>query len=428
VHPIVTRWFAERYGEPTGIQRLAWPRIASGEHVLAIAPTGSGKTLAAFLSALDRLMTGESGAGAVRVLYISPLRALGNDVRRNLLGPLEELRVRFDAAGERAAAIRVATRTGDTPADERARMLRHPPEILVTTPESLNVLLTSRRGRVFLSGAETVILDEVHAVAGTKRGALLAACIERLAREAGEFQRIALSATVRPLERIASWVGGARISPGGAGPVARPVAIVRSVEPKRYELRVGFPNARGESPAPAAENAPLREASSDALPFWRAVADELREPLGRNRSTLVFANSKRMVEKLTRLVNDAAGEQIVYSHHGALSREVRRVVEERLKRGELRGIVATNSLELGIDIGSLDEVVLAETPPSLASSAQRIGRAGHAVGGTSRGRFLALHPRDLLEAAASARAVLDGEIEPVRPVEGPLDVLAQTIL
>ncbi len=302
-------------------------------------------------------------------------------------------------------------------------MLRHPPEILVTTPESLNVLLTSRRGRVFLSGVETVILDEVHAVAGTKRGALLAAGVERLAREAGEFQRIALSATVRPLERIAAWVGGARISPGGAA-TPRPVAIVRSTEPKRYRISVGFPDAREEPPGAP----PLPEVSSEALPFWRATAAELGEPLRRNRSTLVFANSKRMVEKLTRLVNDAAGEQIVYSHHGSLSREVRRVVEERLKRGELRGIVATNSLELGIDIGSLDEVVLAQTPPSLASAAQRIGRAGHAVGGTSRGRFLPLHPRDLLDSAAAARAVLDGEIEPVRPVEGPLDVLAQSIL
>jgi ATP-dependent helicase Lhr and Lhr-like helicase len=420
MHPIVESWFAERFGEPTEVQRLAWPRIAAGEHVLAIAPTGSGKTLAAFLWALDRLMTGAWESGAVRVLYVSPLRALGNDVRRNLLSPLEELRARFAGAGERAPEIRVATRTGDTPADERARMLRRPPEILVTTPETLNVLLTSRRGRVFLSGVLALILDEVHAVAGSKRGALLAVDVGRLATIAGEFQRIALSATVRPLERVATWVGGARVEPGAA-PVPRPVAIVRSAEPKRYEISVGFPGVDTKSSA-------IPETSRDSLPFWRAVADELRESLRRNRSTLVFANSKRMVEKLTRLLNGESGEQIVYSHHGALSREVRRVVEERLKRGELRGIVATNSLELGIDVGSLDEVVLAQTPPTLASAAQRIGRAGHAVGGTSRGRFLAFHPRDLLQAAAAARAVLDGEIEPIRPVEGPLDVLSQAIL
>ncbi|MBZ5640792.1 MAG: DEAD/DEAH box helicase [Acidobacteriia bacterium] len=429
MHAIVERWFRERYGEPTEVQRLAWPRIAAGEHVLAIAPTGSGKTLAAFLWAIERLSSGASEAGRVRILYVSPLRALGNDVRRNLLGPLEELRSRFDAAGEPPPKIRVATRTGDTPAAERARMLRHPPEILVTTPETLNVLLTSRRGRGFLAGVLTVILDEVHAVAGTKRGALLAVDVERLARVAGEFQRIALSATVRPLERVAAWVGGARTAPG-APPVPRPVAIVRSEEPKRYRLSVGFPGASDGPAEPGAEALapPYPETARDSLPFWRAVAEELREPLRRNRSTLVFANSKRMVEKLTRLLNGDSGEQIVYSHHGALSREVRRVVEERLKRGELRGIIATNSLELGIDVGSLDEVVLAQTPPSLASAAQRIGRAGHAVGGTSRGRFLAFHPRDLLQAAAAARAVMDGEIEPVRPVEAPLDVLSQAIL
>jgi ATP-dependent Lhr-like helicase len=429
VHRIVGEWFAARFGEPTEVQALAWPRIAAGEHVLAIAPTGSGKTLAAFLSAIDRLMTSASASGAVRILYVSPLRALGNDVRRNLLGPLLELRTRFAESGEPAPEIRVATRTGDTPAGDRARMLRLPPEILVTTPESLNVLLTSRRGRAFLGGVETVILDEVHAVAGTKRGALLAANVERLARIAGEFQRIALSATVRPLERVAAWVGGARTTPGGE-PAPRPVAVVRSAEPKRYEISVAFPAASERVPAGEAGDAapPVHGAGGDPLPFWRAVADALRGPLARNRSTLVFANSKRMVEKLTRLLNEAAGEQLVYSHHGALSREVRRVVEERLKRGELRGIVATSSLELGIDIGSLDEVVLAQTPPSLASAAQRIGRAGHAVGGTSRARFLALHPRDLLQAAAAARAVLDGEIEPVRPVDRPLDVLAQAIL
>jgi ATP-dependent Lhr-like helicase len=429
MHPIVERWFAERVGEPTDVQRLAWPRIAAGEHVLAIAPTGSGKTLAAFLWALDRLMTGDWDAGAVRVLYVSPLRALGNDIRRNLLGPLEELRARFAGAGQAPPEIRVATRTGDTPADERGRMLRRPPEILVTTPETLNVLLTSRRGRGFLSGVLAVILDEVHAVAGTKRGALLAVNVERLARIAGEFQRIALSATVRPIERVAAWVGGARTAPGAAS-VARPVAIVRSAEPKRYEISVGFPGAAEGAPQPTAAEGPppFPETARESLPFWRTVADELREPLRRNRSTLVFANSKRMVEKLTRLLNGESGEQIVYSHHGALSREVRRVVEERLKRGELKGIVATNSLELGIDIGSLDEVVLAQTPPSLASAAQRIGRAGHSVGGTSRGRFLAFHPRDLLQSAAAARAVLDGDIEPIRPVEGPLDVLSQAIL
>lgn len=421
MHPLVVEWFAERVGEPTEVQRLAWPRIAAGEHVLAIAPTGSGKTLAAFLWALDRLLTGAWEPGRVRVLYVSPLRALGNDVHRNLLRPLDELRVRFAASGFPSPEIAVATRTGDTRTAERQRMLRRPPEILVTTPESLNVLMTSRRGRGLLSGVTTVILDEVHAVAGTKRGAHLIVGVERLAGLAGEFQRIALSATVRPLDRMAAWVGGARIAPDGSE-VPRRLAIVVSREPKRYALSVGFPGADVPPPGAGPEQA------RDSTTFWDAVAADLREPLLRNRSTLIFANSKRMVEKLTRLLNRDEPAEIVYSHHGALSREVRRVVEERLKRGELRGIVATNSLELGIDIGSLDEVVLAQTPPALASAAQRIGRAGHSVGGVSRARFLALDRRDLLHAAVTARAVLDGEIEPVRPVLAPLDVLAQTIL
>ncbi len=407
-HPLIVRWFSERFGEPTEVQRLAWPRIAAGEHVLAVAPTGSGKTLAAFLWTLDRLLSGAWPGGRVRVLYVSPLRALGNDVRRNLLGPLEEIQGRFASAGEHVPELRVAVRTGDTPATERARMARRPPEILITTPETLNILLTSRAGRVMLSGVATVILDEVHALAGTKRGAHLITGVERLVRIAGEFQRIALSATVRPLERVAAWIGGGRA-----------VAVLASREPKRYELSVGFaraPFAREDDPSRASEA------------FWDALADELRKPLRRNRSTLIFANSKRMVEKLTRLLNRDEAEMLVYSHHGALAREVRVVVEERLKRGELRGIVATSSLELGIDIGSLDEVVLAQTPHGVASATQRIGRAGHAVGGVSRARFLPFVPRDLLQAAVTARAVLDGAIEPVRPVAAPLDVLAQTIL
>ncbi len=419
-HPLIRQWFAEDVGDPTEVQRLAWPRIAEGRHVLVSAPTGTGKTLAAFLWAIDRLAAGAWPGGQVRVLYVSPLKALNTDVRRNLLAPLDELRKRFEEAGEAMPEIRVLTRSGDTPAEERARMARRPPEILITTPESLNILLTSRRGRAMLGGLATVILDEVHAVVGGKRGAHLITAVERLVRLSGEFQRIALSATVRPIERVARWVGGFEVR--GAGNAAtyapRRVETVVSRSPKRYDLSVRYPGGRADPDAAAG--------TPDAI--WEWVAGELRRPLEGNRSTLVFANSRRMVEKLTRLVNEDEGGEVVYSHHGSLSREVRTVVEERFKDGELRGIVATNSLELGIDIGALDETVLVQPPPSVASAVQRIGRAGHRVGETSRGTFLPLVPKDLLGAAVMTQAVLEGAIEPVRPVEGALDVLAQEIV
>ena len=415
-HPIVRQWFAERVGEPTAVQRFAWERIAAGEHVLATAPTGSGKTLAAFLWAIDRLLTGALPAGAVRVLYVSPLKALGNDIRRNLTVPLTELRERFDAAGSPMPEIRVQVRSGDTPAEERARMARRPPEILITTPESLNIMLTSRRGRELLAGVATVILDEVHAVVGAKRGVHLITAVERLARLAGEVQRIALSATVRPLERVARWVGGAALETVGGEYVhrPRPVAVIAPPAAKAYDIEVRFPAA----------------ANPDAAPdrVWEGVVGEIRGALARNRSTLVFGNSRRVVEKLTRLVNEDADAELAWSHHGSLSREIRAVVEERLKAGELSGIVATSSLELGIDIGALDEVVLVQAPPTIAAAVQRIGRAGHAVGAASRGRFVPLHPTDLLYAAVMAKAVLAGDIEETVPRAGALDVLAQVIV
>ncbi|MGD1148277.1 MAG: DEAD/DEAH box helicase [Thermoanaerobaculaceae bacterium] len=419
-HPLIREWFAERIGEPTEVQRLTWPLVAEGKHVLVTAPTGSGKTLAAFLWAIDRLVAGAWPGGKVRVLYVSPLKALNTDVRRNLLAPLEELRQRFEAAGEPMPDVRVLTRSGDTPAEERARMARRPPEILITTPESLNILLTSKRGRAMLAGLASVILDEVHAVVGGKRGAHLITAVERLVRLSGEFQRIALSATVRPLDRVAEWVAGFEVRGDGdrATYRRRPIEIVASRTAKRYELEVRYPGGEADPDSPAG--------TPDAV--WGWVTRELRRPLAANRSTLVFANSRRIVEKLTRLVNEDGGGEVVYSHHGSLSREVRSEVEERFKGGELRGIVATNSLELGIDIGALDEVVLVQPPPSVASAVQRIGRAGHAVGQTSRGTFLPLVPKDLLGAAVMARAVLEGAIEPVRPVEGALDVLAQEIV
>nr|MCU0231690.1 DEAD/DEAH box helicase [Acidobacteriota bacterium] len=390
-HPLVGAWFEERVGSPTEVQRLAWPRIAAGAHLLAAAPTGSGKTLAAFLWAIDRLLAGSWDPAGIRVVYVSPLRALNNDIRRNLLIPLRELTARFEEAGLAPPAISVQTRSGDTPAGERRRMLRHPPQILITTPESLNLLLTARGSRGLFDGLETVVLDEIHAVAATKRGAHLITAVERMALAAGEFQRIALSATVEPKQRIAEWVGGWELlSPavGNEDPHyrRRPVEVVAAPGSRRYELSVEY---RAPGGADGGEERPSP---------WPAVVAEVKRSLAAHRSTLVFGNSRRTVEKLTRLVNESEREPPAWAHHGSLSREVREVVEERLKRGELRAIVATNSLELGIDVGALDEVLLVTTPPTVASAVQRLGRAGHQVGGVSRGRFLPLLARDLLDA------------------------------
>jgi ATP-dependent helicase Lhr and Lhr-like helicase len=427
-HPLIRAWFGERLGTPTDVQRRAWPVIAAGEHALITAPTGSGKTLTAFLWALDRLLTGAWEGGRVRVLYVSPLKALNADVRRNLEGPLAELAERFAAAGEPLPAVRVVTRSGDTPAEERRRMVRHPPEILITTPESLNILLTSKGGRSLLGGLATVILDEIHAVAGSKRGTHLITAVERLTLLAGEFQRVALSATVKPLERVADFVGGWEVELGEGEPryAKRPVTVVRSAAEKRYQVRVRFPGpaagpSLGAFPAPAAAGSP--EAT-----IWDRLVPELREAIRRNRSTLVFANSRRLTERVTRLLNEGADADLAYSHHGSLSKEVRAVVEERLKRGELPAIVATSSLELGIDVGDLDEVLLVATPRSVASAVQRIGRAGHRVGEVSRGTLYPTFGRDFLDAAAVARAVGEQDIEDIEPPAAPLDVLAQVVL
>jgi ATP-dependent Lhr-like helicase len=413
----VQAWFRRQLGEPTEIQRLAWPHISDGEHVLVSAPTGSGKTLAAFLWAIDRLATGGWESGALRVLYVSPLRALGNDIRRNLDRPLAELVDEARGTGADPPVIRTATRTGDTPQDERRRMLRHPPEILITTPETINILLTSRSGRHILGDLRCVIVDEVHAVAGSKRGVHMITALERLAMLAGEFQRIALSATVRPLDDVARWVGGSRLEGDGADPSYRPrrVVVVEGAMPKRYDLEVVMP---------VDDEAGRRDPEA----LWKQLTVDLGRRIRRNTSTLTFGNSRRTVEKLARLLNEASRDQTVYSHHGALSREIRSVVEERMKAGAVKAIVATSSLELGIDVGAIDEVALVQCPPSVASTVQRLGRAGHHVGGTSRGVLYPLHPRGLLTAAALTPLVERGEVEDIRPVRNPLDVLAQVVL
>ena len=411
-HPLLSRWFLKRVGTPTSLQEEAWPLIAEGEHVLLCAPTGSGKTFAAFLWAMHRLIMGEWPLGKTSVLYVSPLKALNNDIQRNLLTPLKELRGVFEESGLSFPDVRVLTRSGDTPAPDRRRMQRHPPEILITTPESLNLLLSSPISRNILTAVATVILDEIHAVVGSKRGTHLITAVDRIVPLAGEFQRIALSATIEPMETVARFVGGFRLE-AGRRYSPRNVRILRSSARKEYEIRVRYPE---------------KKATGEMDSFWQAYVDELRPIIRRNRSTLIFANSRRLSEKITHLINLDEEKPLAYAHHGSLSREIRAVVEQKLKDGELRAIVATNSLELGIDIGALDEVILLQSPPSISSAIQRIGRAGHRVGEVSRATLLPTDPRDLVEAAVLVSRVLNHKIERTSVVENPLDVLAQVIV
>jgi len=419
-HPIIREWFLDCVGTPTDVQKQVWPEIASGRHVLATAPTGSGKTLAAFLWPINQLLAGAWPPGLLRVLYVSPLRALNNDVRRNLISPLSELRTRFEAAGLDWPEIQVLTRSGDTPESERRLMRRRPPEFLITTPESLNILVSSQSGRQMLRSATMVILDEIHAVAESKRGAHLMTAVERLTLLAGEFQRVAISATVKPLETVASFVGGFELV--GQKPAQtfrkRKIRIVEASGRKSYDLKVLSPSFRDAHSTGDAHD----------KSYWKKLAGELKPIIDENRSTLVFVNSRRLAEKIARFVNQDEPNDVAYAHHGSLSKEIRLIVEQRLKSGELEAIVATSSLELGIDIGPLDEVILVSTPPTIASALQRIGRAGHSVGAVSRGRLYAVSGNDLMEAAVLTRALLAGEIENAAIVSNPLDVLAQVLL
>jgi len=417
--PAVRTWFAAAFEAPTPAQARGWPAISEGHHTLVLAPTGSGKTLAAFLWAIDRLAAEPvpPAAERCRVLYVSPLRSLAVDVEKNLRSPLQGIRLAAERLGQELHAPEVAMRTGDTPAAERRRISRRPPDILITTPESLYLMLTSS-AREMLRSVRWVIVDEIHALAATKRGAHLALSLERLeAITSTPPQRIGLSATQRPLEEIARFLGGQ--TPEGP----RPVTIVDAGIHKPMEVEVVVPVEDMSAPGRVPESPQAERAS-----IWPAVYPRLLELIRAHRSTLVFVNARRLAERIAARINELAGEDLVRAHHGSIAREQRLAIEDRLKAGSLRGLVATSSLELGIDMGAVDLVVQVESPGSVARGLQRIGRAGHRVGEPSRGKVFPKYRGDLLEAAVVVRRMREGMIEETRYPRNPLDVLAQQIV
>jgi ATP-dependent helicase Lhr and Lhr-like helicase len=407
-HPAVTAWFDRRFGAPTPAQAKAWPAIQAGRHTLIAAPTGSGKTLAAFLAAIDSLVrAGVEGRlpDETQIVYVSPLKALSNDVQRNLEEPLAGIREALRAQGLPDVDIRAWVRTGDTPATERAKMRRRPPHIVVTTPESLYILLGSQSGRRMLATTRTVIVDEIHALAPNKRGAHLALSLERLDALCGrQLPRIGLSATQKPIETIARFLVGAGIED---------CQIVDIGHIRARDLALEIPSS------------PLEAVMSAEV--WVQVYDRLAELAAAHRTTLVFVNTRRMAERVARQLSERLGEEQVAAHHGSMARELRLDAEQKLKRGALKLLVATASLELGIDIGDVDLVCQLGSPRSIASFLQRVGRSGHAVGGTPRGRLFPLSRDELVECAALLDSVHRGELDRLTIPDQPLDVLAQQV-
>ena len=470
--PQVAQWFQDVFAAPTAVQAQAWEKISRGEHALVVAPTGSGKTLAAFLWALNNLVeregqlalpvgSGTTGSAAgVKVLYISPLKALGVDVENNLRAPLTGIARTAENLGLDVPDISVGVRSGDTPSAERARQVRKPPDILITTPESAYLMLTSKAAGI-LKTVDTVIIDEIHALAGTKRGVHLALTLERLQQVAGDFQRIGLSATVRPLSAVSNFLGG-----------NRPVEIVAPAAEKKWQLDVHVPvedmsdlptpeqgSTIGEMTVDDAIGISSSSVDESALPtaksIWPFIEDDLYTEIMAHRSTLVFVNSRRTAERLTSRLNelyaqehdpeslspetrrdpaqlmkqvDVAGKApavIARAHHGSVSKDERAMTETMLKEGTLKAVVATSSLELGIDMGAVELVVQVESPPSVASGLQRVGRAGHFVGAVSHGSFYPKHRADLVQSTLTVSRMRAGLIEEMHTPRNPLDVLAQ---
>src|SRR5262245_42432862 len=418
-HPAVARWFSRTFAAPTSAQAEAWPAIQAGRDVLIAAPTGSGKTLAAFLAAIDALVR-QGIEGRLRdetqVVYVSPLKALSNDIERNLAAPLAGIRAELVGQGLTEVSIRTFVRTGDTPASERDRMSRRPPHIVVTTPESLYVLLGSESGRAMLKTTRTVIIDEIHALAANKRGAHLSLSLERLAALCSEpLLRVGLSATQKPIEEIAHLlIGQRRTERRGGDPRDRPCRIIDLGHRRARDLAIEVPSS------------PLEAVMSGEV--WEQVYDRLAELVGAHRTTLIFANTRRLVERVTRHVAERLGPGQVAAHHGSLAKEQRFDAEKRLQSGKLKALVATASLELGIDIGEVDLVCQLSSPRSIATFLQRVGRSGHAFGGTCKGRLFPLSRDDLVECSALIAATQSGELDAIIIPQQPLDVLAQQIV
>src|SRR6266513_2391225 len=414
-HPAVARWFEQTFGSPTEPQLRGWPAIQSGRHVLISAPTGSGKTLAAFLASLDVLF--REGVDAdlpneTQVVYVSPLKALSNDVRKNLQEPLTGIRSLVCEGNGREIDVRAEVRTGDTTAAQRRALIKKPPHILVTTPESLYLLLTSDSGRKMLSHVRTLIVDEIHAVVDDRRGAHLALSIERLAALTKQpLQRIGLSATQKPIEEVARFLVGS----GAVDKAGNPDCEIIDIGHRRdLDLAIELPKSA------------LEAVMSNEV--WEEVYHRLAELIQAHRTTLVFVNTRRMAERVTQHLTELLGAEAGTSHHGSLSAKLRRDAEDRLKRGDLRALVATASLELGIDIGSVDLVCQLGATRSIATLLQRVGRAEHKRGGLPKGRVFPLSRDELIECAVLLRCVHRGELDRLSIPEKPLDVLAQQIV
>jgi len=422
-HPAVANWFRRTYTAPTEPQVQAWPVIQSGQHVLIAAPTGSGKTLAAFLAAIDALVrqgVRHQLSETTQVVYVSPLKALSNDIHKNLVEPLAGIREELVALGFPEVEIRTLVRTGDTPQADRDRMRRKPPHILVTTPESLYILLTSESGRKTLANTRTVIVDEIHALAPNKRGVHLSLCLERLEHITGNrLTRVGLSATQKPIEEMANFLvgSGARAAKdlfaSGSEAALPTCVVVDTGHVRKRDLAIEVPES------------PLEAVMSGEV--WSQIYERLTGLIQEHRSTLVFVNTRRLAERVARALTERLGEDKVTSHHGSMAREQRLNAEQKLKRGELKALVATSSLELGIDIGHVDLVCQISTPRSISALLQRVGRSGHAVGGLPKGRIFPLSRDDLVECTALLDSVRREELDRLRIPHKPLDVLAQQI-
>lgn len=414
-HPAVREWFESRFAAPTEAQALGWPAIAGGQHTLISAPTGSGKTLAAFLLCIDRLLRAAIDGNltdSARVVYVSPLKALSNDIHKNLSVPLQEISHLVADRGLTIPEIRIAVRTGDTPAHERRARALRPPHIWITTPESLYILLTSESGRRGLAGIQTLILDEIHSVAGNKRGSHLSLSVERLCALAGApITRIGLSATVHPIEEAARFLVGTAGMNGGGTPRC---TIIDTGQRRKMDLQVEMPDN---------ELGPIATHE-----LWDETILRIAGLLRDHQTTLVFVNTRRLVERVAHQLSQKIGEQNVVAHHGSLSRKTRLEAEERLKNAEVKVCVATSSLELGIDIGAVDLVCQIGSPRSIGVLLQRVGRSGHRLGGMPKGRLFPLTRDELIECAALVYAIREGELDRLSIPEWPLDVLSQQIV